>query len=105
MGKCHYWKVTASNQFDKDFRKLESSEKKRIFDSVRELAEAENPLSVPGVKSLYVDYPGCHRQRVGKFRVVFELLTGEKVEVELCEHQKGVLNIERVLARKDGYRR
>jgi mRNA-degrading endonuclease RelE of RelBE toxin-antitoxin system len=105
MGSCQHWKVTASKQFDKDFRKLGSSDKQRIFDSVRELAEAENPLSVSGVKAVSVDYPGRHRQRVGKFRVVFELLTGEEVEVELCEHQKGVLNIERVLARKDGYRR
>ena len=100
------WRVTYNKCVAKQIGKLNPDVRDAVFETVQALQRSENPCKCQGVKELYIDYPGCHRIPVKrKWRVIFQLLTGEEVTVKLQEGQKGVLHLQQVILRGQGYKR
>jgi mRNA-degrading endonuclease RelE of RelBE toxin-antitoxin system len=104
MGKPHKWHLTWDKCVVKEIAKA-GDYAEHIFRAIEELARADNPLSISDVRRVEYDFPGCHRRRVGKWRIIFEMITGQEVEVDLCGNQKGEIHIYRVSLRKESYTR
>jgi len=69
------YKILPTKEFEKDFKKVDSSMHERIKKKVEEVAE--NPTRC---KHLHYDLAGYCRIRVGKLRIIFKYST-EKQEL------------------------
>lgn len=101
--KTHNWLITFDVNAIKHLRQLRPSARKGVFDVLRTLLRAENPLSVRGVKKLkgqQVDR--VYRARSGDYRVLFTL-TSDPV-IHLKTEYKGTLHIEAIRHRSQAYR-
>lgn len=73
------WTVRFSSSAEKNFRKMDEKNKKRILKDVIQLSEFENPVRHPQVKPLTGDLKKFFRLRVGQYRVIFSVLKEDRV--------------------------
>jgi len=73
------WKVEVFPEAEKYLKKLDKKTRKLIIKHLREIENMENPLLHPNVRSLTGKLKGFHRLRVGKYRIIFELLNKRRV--------------------------
>lgn len=97
----HKWYLTFTDDARADIRKLSSGDRRAIFQAIRELLQAENPLRDVNVKKL-IGSDGLWRKRKGLYRIIFSV-DNREVEVQTFRY-KGAIHIEAVKHRKDAYR-
>lgn len=86
----------------KQFGKLSPKDQARVFRSIQELVQSENPPMTPGVKHLQgTSNPKQWRQRQGDYRIIFSLEAEEIVEMNLI--YKGRLTIHEIAIHHTGY--
>lgn len=86
----------------KQFGKLSPKDQARVFRSIQELTQSENPMMTPGVKHLQgISNPKMWRQRQGDYRIIFSLEADEIVEMNLT--YKGRLIIHEIAIHHMGY--
>jgi mRNA interferase RelE/StbE len=73
------WTVKLSSISEKHFRKLDANLRKRKLVELRDLAELEHPSKHQQVRALTGDLKKYFRLRVGSYRVIFALLSEEKI--------------------------
>ncbi|MDD5090284.1 MAG: type II toxin-antitoxin system RelE/ParE family toxin [Candidatus Wallbacteria bacterium] len=73
------WKVEISSSAEKKFHKLGQKVQTRIFESLRELAALNDPGTHGDVRPLVGELRGFLRLRVGEYRIIFSLLTQERI--------------------------
>lgn len=84
----HQWLLRVTDQAQAQFDKLPSRNKMAIFNAVRELLEADNPLAVRGVVKVQ-EREGVWRCRAGDYRSFFAI---ESTSVVHQKHEyKGTL--------------
>ena len=100
--RSHRWLIRWSDHARQALKKLPSKDRRAVFDSVRQLALAENPYSVPGVAKLKdARLENMRRIRAGDYRVIFLIETGEVTHLEFI--YKGVLVIAGIPIHHTGY--
>lgn len=72
------WNVELSKSCLKIIERLEKTASSRILDRLEDLEEAENPLRHKDVRPLEGKLKGFYRLRVGEYRVIFELDSGNR---------------------------
>ncbi len=78
--RSHQWLIRWTVPTRQALKKLPSKDRKAVFDSIRQLALAENPYSVPGVTKLKdVRLEKMRRIRAGDYRVIFYIEAGELI--------------------------
>lgn len=95
------WQYVFDRQADKQFRELSHKDKARVLSSIVELAEANNPAAVPGVKHLKGSKPKQWRQRQGDYRIIFEIESGQFAEMDV--EYKGRIVINSISLHHTGY--
>lgn len=75
------WNIQYAPRAAKALRKLDKPVARRIFDSVERLADLEDPAS--SCKALTGPLTGLWRLRVGDYRVVLDIRSGELVIIAL----------------------
>ncbi len=73
------WTIKLSSVAEKKYKKLDKIMKKRIRETLEELAQNENPKFHKHVKPLTGQLKGFYRLRVGNFRVIFSILVDKKI--------------------------
>ncbi|NPA41214.1 MAG: type II toxin-antitoxin system RelE/ParE family toxin [Aquificae bacterium] len=73
------WTIKLSSVAEKKYKKLDKNTKRRIKEALIELAQSENPKLHRHTKPLTGPLRGFYRLRVGDFRIIFSLITDEKV--------------------------
>ena len=98
----HKWLIVPSNkkEFDKFMVKLPANDRLAIFAALAELAQADNPCAVLGVKKICSE--GSWRQRAGDYRIKYQVVPGIVLHLK-CEY-KGSIVIEKIDHRKNVYR-
>lgn len=74
----HKWHFEISNAARKELKKLSAADRAAIFNAIRELLIAENPLAITGVKKL-VASDNQWRKRQGVYRIIFTIVSGQIV--------------------------
>ena len=81
------YRVTFKRSVEKELRRIDKSEVKRILNSVQDLSE--NPFPPSSRKLVGSDH--THRLRVGDYRVVYFVLEDEnEIQVQRIRHRKDV---------------
>ena len=70
------FEIQFRTRFERSFKKLSKSQQRLIVNAVEELAE--NPTSHPHVRKIIGEKHG-YRLRVGRWRVLYFLMTKEKI--------------------------
>ena len=71
------YEIVFKNRFEKAFKKLIKKDKQIIFSAVRELAE--DPFSSLNVKKIVGLRQKAYRLRVGKYRILYFVITKKNV--------------------------
>lgn len=95
------WIVEYSRKARKQIGELSPQDRARVRRSIRELAQADNPTAVSGVKHLQGSNPKQWRQRQGDYRIIFELVSGTTVQMEI--KFKGKILVNSVSPHHTGY--
>jgi mRNA-degrading endonuclease RelE of RelBE toxin-antitoxin system len=73
------WRIEVEPTAEKQYLKLDKTEKQRIHSALLELDQAENPLFHPAVRHLAGKLKGDYCLRVGDWRVLFTPDRDEKM--------------------------
>lgn len=73
------WTVKVSSKAEKYLKKLDKENQARFKKELIDLSKYNNPLEHPAVKPLTGDLKGFSRIRIGGYRIVFQILTEEKI--------------------------
>lgn len=73
------WKVEVFPEAEKFLKRLDRKKRKLIISHLKEMENLQNPLLHPNVLPLTGKLKGFYRLRVGKYRIIFELLNKRKV--------------------------
>ena len=73
------WSIRISSNAEKYFQKLDKEQRKGIKERLLTLLQQENPLDNPQVKALTGELKGFYRLRIGNYRIIFALLSKEKI--------------------------
>jgi mRNA-degrading endonuclease RelE of RelBE toxin-antitoxin system len=96
------WKLRYQKTAQKQIAKLSSKDWARVSHSIDELAMADNPSFVPGVKHIQgTSNPKQWRQRQGDYRIIFEIESSQFVEMEV--EYKGRIMINSISLHHTGY--
>ena len=100
----HLWLITRSEDAVEQMRALKPNERALLFAKIIELAQAENPYSLPMVEKLG-EPRFLHQRKIrqGDHRMRFEIIEGKVTEDKF--DYKGKLHIISVTNRKDSYKR
>lgn len=99
----HQWHLEVSKTAHEEIRGLSSKTRLTIFNAIRQLLESNNLQFMSGVKKLHGELKGYWRQRQGDYRIIFFI---EAAPVVHMKHEyKGTIHIERVLHRREAYRK
>jgi mRNA-degrading endonuclease RelE of RelBE toxin-antitoxin system len=102
MNPQNKWRYILLPRAKKQFEKLSPRDQARVFRSIQELVQSENPLAIRGVKYLQgSSNPKQWRQRQGDYRIIFSVEAGEIVEMNLT--YKGRLIIHEIAIHHTGY--
>jgi len=85
----------------KQLRALTREHRKGVFDVLRQVAESENPYSLPDVKKLEGELAPLRRIRAGSHRIFFQLNAIEIIQNKTT--YKGRLEIIAIHDRKAAY--
>lgn len=100
----HLWLIESTDDAVEQIKAIKPAERKSLFAKIAELAQQENPYSLPMVEKL--EEPRFrHRRKIrqGDFRMVFETVEGRVVKDKFV--YRGTLQIISVTNRRDTYRR
>lgn len=73
------WTVKFSSISEKHFKKFDAKLRTRLLNELRNLSQSEHPIQHPQVRALTGDFKDFFRLRIGRYRVVFALLSKEKI--------------------------
>jgi len=73
------WTVKFSSVSEKHFKKLDANLRKRLLNELRALTEFEHPIKHPQVRALTGDLKNYFRLRIGSYRVIFAVLSEERI--------------------------
>jgi mRNA-degrading endonuclease RelE of RelBE toxin-antitoxin system len=97
----HRWHLIVTDHARNQIRRLSSKERQGVFQKIRELLQAGNPLSLVHVKKM-ATRENMWRIRYGNYRILFEV---ESVEITHENHlYKGTVIIVNVGHRGDIYK-
>ncbi len=68
------WRVETTEQFDREFRKLDRTVQRRVLAYLHEVGALEDPRTRG--KGLTANHVGVWRYRVGDYRVLAQLIDG-----------------------------
>lgn len=99
----YQWHLKVEETARKQLSKLSSQERMAVFRLIAELCAADDSYILPNVMKLREKrFEGIYRRRQGNYRIFF---LAEPGEVEVHKHvYKGILQVLRILHRKDAYR-
>ena len=101
--KTHKWLIAFYRDVSKQLRQLPPKDRKAVFDVLRGLLRADNPLGVRGVKKLKGrQADSLYRARSGNYRILFTLESTPVVHLKTG--YKGTLRIEAIRHRSRAYR-
>jgi mRNA-degrading endonuclease RelE of RelBE toxin-antitoxin system len=96
------WHYRLEKAAEKQLEKLSPKDRARVFASILELAQADNPPLVQGVKHVKGSKdPKEWRQRWGRWRIFFEIRPGKIIELDV--EYKGELIIRNIALDHTGY--
>ncbi|MFH1097850.1 MAG: type II toxin-antitoxin system RelE/ParE family toxin [Candidatus Desantisbacteria bacterium] len=73
------WIIKISSKAENYFEKLNKELQNRLKEKIIDLSNYDNPILHKDVKSLTGQLKGFYRLRIGGYRVVFSLLSNEKI--------------------------
>lgn len=73
------WSIKFSSIAEKYFNKLDRKKRQKIAEKLRSLAKLPNPLEHPQVQPLTAELKGFYRLREGNYRIIFSVLSKEKI--------------------------
>lgn len=98
----HKWHLVVTKAAQDDLNQLPLSDLMGVFESIRQLLIADNPLQVLGVKKLIEKrFEGLWRHRSGNWRIFFNIQHGEITHLKFT--YKGTINIVKVVRRHEAY--
>ena len=84
------WKIEYPDDIEKEFKKFNPKERKKIYSKIGELQALQNPLTHHQVSPLTGELKGKWKLKWGNFRVVFTLNSKrETVEINLIGRKDG----------------
>ena len=83
------WHVETTEQFDRDFKKLDRAVQRRVMAYLEEVEKLDDPRQRG--KGLTANHAGVWRHRVGDYRILAQLIDNTLTVVTLnVDHRKNV---------------
>ncbi len=83
------WRIETTEQFDRDFRKLDRAVQRRVLGYLEEIEKLDDPRQRG--KGLTANHAGVWRYRVGDYRVLAQIIDNTLTVLTLnVDHRKDV---------------